>query len=117
VLRKRTSGLPVRMFWKASSTFEASSADVSMKERLFSPKESVSKFSREGVRRTGKLFGLFGGHRSKMSQIALVTDQHDDDVGISVISEFLEPSRHVVVGLVFADIVDEQCADRTSVVC
>jgi hypothetical protein len=33
----RGDALPVRMFWNASSTFEASSAEVSMKERLFSP--------------------------------------------------------------------------------
>jgi hypothetical protein len=52
-----------------------------------------------------------------MSQIALVTDQHDDDIGICVVSEFLKPSRYVVVGLVFADVVDEQCANSTSVVC
>lgn len=32
--------LPVRMFWKASSTLLASRAEVSMKERLFSPVES-----------------------------------------------------------------------------
>jgi hypothetical protein len=29
--------IPVRMFWKASSTLLASRAEVSMKERLFSP--------------------------------------------------------------------------------
>lgn len=29
--------VPVRMFWKASSTLLASKADVSMKDRLFSP--------------------------------------------------------------------------------
>jgi len=31
--------IPVRMFWKASSTLLASKAEVSMKERLFSPNE------------------------------------------------------------------------------
>lgn len=31
--------VPVRMFWNASSTLLASRAEVSMKERLFSPKE------------------------------------------------------------------------------
>jgi len=31
-----TKGAPVRMVWKALSTFEASSADVSMKDRPFS---------------------------------------------------------------------------------
>lgn len=34
-----TGAIPVRMFWKASSTLLASSAEVSMKERLFSPIE------------------------------------------------------------------------------
>jgi hypothetical protein len=33
----RTGHLPVRMFWKASSTLLASRAEVSMNERLFSP--------------------------------------------------------------------------------
>lgn len=33
------TGVPVRMFWKASSTLLASKADVSMKERLLSPGE------------------------------------------------------------------------------
>ena len=32
--------LPVRMFWKASSTLLASKADVSMNDRLFSPRQS-----------------------------------------------------------------------------
>ncbi len=30
--------VPVKMFWKASSTLLASRAEVSMKERWFSPK-------------------------------------------------------------------------------
>ena len=34
--RGRGSGIPVRMFWNASSTFVASSADVSINERWFS---------------------------------------------------------------------------------
>jgi hypothetical protein len=34
-----TRYVPVRMFWKASSTLLASRAEVSMKERLFSPGE------------------------------------------------------------------------------
>lgn len=33
--------LPVRMFWKANSTLLASRAEVSMKERLFSPTMKV----------------------------------------------------------------------------
>ena len=52
-----------------------------------------------------------------MSQIALVSHQHDHNVRIGMVSQLLQPSRDVLVGLVFADIIDEQSADSTSVVC
>lgn len=67
---------PVRMFWKASSTLLASRAEVSMKERLFSPaatSASVSLFQLHSGIRTGKLLGFLCRHRSQMSQIALVS--------------------------------------------
>lgn len=51
-----------------------------------------------------------------MSQIALVSDQHDDDVGIGVVTQLLQPPVDILVGLMFADVVHEQGADRTSVV-
>jgi hypothetical protein len=34
--------IPVRIFWKASSTLLASRAEVSIKERLFSPGNFIS---------------------------------------------------------------------------
>lgn len=52
-----------------------------------------------------------------MSQITLVTNQHDDDVGIGMISQFLKPSGHIVVRLMLADIVHEERTDCASVVC
>lgn len=51
-----------------------------------------------------------------MPQIALVSHQHDDDVGISMVAQLLQPPRDVLVGLVLADIVDEQGADSSPVV-
>ena len=51
-----------------------------------------------------------------MPQIALVSDQHDDNVGVGMVPELLEPPGHVLVGLVLADVVDEQGADGASVV-
>lgn len=51
-----------------------------------------------------------------MSQIALVSNQHNDDVGISVIPQFLEPSRDILVGLVLADVVNEQGSHSAAVV-
>lgn len=56
-------------------------------------------------------------YSSKMPQIALISHQHDDDVGIRVVSQLLQPSSDVFVGLVLADIVHEESADSTSVVC
>ena len=51
-----------------------------------------------------------------MLQIALVANQHDDDVGVGVIPKLLKPSRDVLVSLVLADIVDEERTDSPSVV-
>lgn len=116
------------MFWKASSTLLASKADVSMNDRLFSPWEwhcqrheplttTVSESSSCRGIHTGKLLGFLGRHRPQMPQIALVADQHDDNVGVGVVAELLQPPRHVLVCLVLADVVDEQGADSATVVC
>ena len=51
-----------------------------------------------------------------MSQIALVTNKHNDDIGVGVVTEFLQPAGNVVVGLVLADVVDQQGSDGTTVV-
>ena len=51
-----------------------------------------------------------------MSQITLVSDQHDDNVGIGVIPQLLQPPVDILVGLVFADIVDKKGTHRTTVV-
>lgn len=51
-----------------------------------------------------------------MSQIALVSYEHDDDVGIRMVSQLLQPPRHSLISLVLADIVDEQGAHCSSVV-
>jgi hypothetical protein len=67
--------------------------------------------------RTRKLLGLLGRHCPQMPQIALVTDEHDDDVGVGMVAQLLQPPRHVLVCLVLADVVDEQGAHCAAVVC
>jgi hypothetical protein len=62
------------------------------------------------------MFCLFRRHCSQMSQITLVSDQHDDDVCIGVISQFLEPSSHVCERLLLGNVVYKECSDGTSVV-
>ena len=80
-----------------------------MKERLFSPVlVSLSNERRcMDSRRTGKLLCFFCWYSPQMPQITLVSHQHDHDVGISMIPEFLQPSLNILIRLVFADIVDE----------
>lgn len=51
-----------------------------------------------------------------MSQIALVSNEHDDDVRIRMISQLLQPPRHILVRLVLADIIDEKGTNGSSVV-
>lgn len=52
-----------------------------------------------------------------MSQIALVSNQHDDDVCVGVVAQLFQPSRDVLECLVLADVVNEQRADCATVVC
>jgi hypothetical protein len=51
-----------------------------------------------------------------MPQIALVTDQHNHNVRVGVVAQFLQPSCDVLVCLVLADVVDEQRSHSASVV-
>lgn len=51
-----------------------------------------------------------------MPQIALVPNKHNHNIGIGVIAELFQPAGHVIVGLVLADIIDEQRTDRAAVV-
>lgn len=91
-----------------------------MKERLFSPVKDQHSIvlppPSRATKRTGKLLGLLGGDRPQVPQIALVTNQHDDDIGISVVAQLLKPTVDILVGLVLADIVDEEGTDSATVV-
>ena len=51
-----------------------------------------------------------------MPQITLVTDQHDDDVRVGMVPELFQPPRDVLVCLVLADVVDEECSNSATVV-
>lgn len=51
-----------------------------------------------------------------MFQIALVTNEHDNDVRVGVVSEFLEPSSDVDVGGLLGNVVDQESSNRSSVV-
>jgi hypothetical protein len=112
------------MFWKASSTLLASKADVSMNDRLFSPKSQECQWilcRRMGASsaiwpHTRKLLRLLRRHCPQMPQIALVTDQHDHDVGVGMVAQLLQPPCDVLICLVLADVVDKQRSHSAPVV-
>ena len=51
-----------------------------------------------------------------MSQIALVSHQHDHDIGVCVVSQLLQPAGDVFKGEVLGDVIDEEGPDSTAVV-
>ena len=57
--------------------------------------------------RTSKGFGLLSRHRAQVLQVALVPDEHDDDIRVCVVAQLLEPARHVHVCRMLGDIVYE----------
>jgi hypothetical protein len=51
-----------------------------------------------------------------MFEIALVSDKHDDNVGICMIAELLQPPVHVLVCGVLCNVVNKESTNSTSVV-
>ena len=64
----------------------------------------------------GELGSLLGRHLALSLEIALVADQHDDDVLVRVASAVLEPALEVVKGLAARDIIHQQSSGSASVV-
>ncbi len=65
---------------------------------------------------TRKLLRLLGGHRPQMPQIALVPHQHNHNIRIRMIPQLLQPTRHILIRAVLADVVDEQGPHSAAVV-
>ena len=51
-----------------------------------------------------------------MLEIALVSDQHDHNVRIRMVTEFLQPAMHVLVCRMLGNVVDKERSHGTSVV-
>jgi hypothetical protein len=51
-----------------------------------------------------------------VTKIALVADEHDDNVAIGVVAQLLEPAEDVDVGGMLGNIVDEQSSYSAAVV-
>lgn len=50
---------------------------------------------------------LFRRNSPEMLQIALVSHEHNNNVTVGVIPEFLEPSLHILIRLTLADIINK----------
>lgn len=71
---------------------------------------------RWSTERTGESLSLFRRHRPEVLQIALVPDEHDDNVGVGVVAKLLEPASHVDIRGMLRDVVDEKCANGATVI-
>lgn len=114
------------MVWKADSTFDASSADVSMNDKPFSATRrthriqpicpDIESHTDRRAGRTCKCLCLLCGDGPEVLQIALIPDEHDDDVRVRVIAQLLQPSGNVDVCRMLGDVVDEECTHCAAVV-
>ena len=59
---------------------------------------------------------LLSGYSPQMFQVALVTNEHNDNIRIGVVAKFLEPAGNIGIRRVLSNIIDEESAHRTAVV-
>lgn len=52
-----------------------------------------------------KLLCILSAHGTLLLEVALVSDQHDDNVLVSMPTELFQPTRNVVEALAFGDII------------
>ena len=57
--------------------------------------------------RTCERLRLLCGDRAQVLEIALVADEHDDDVRVGVVTKLLQPPCYVDVCRVLGDVVNE----------
>lgn len=65
---------------------------------------------------TCKLFCILCWHRPEMPQITLISNQHNDNIGIRVIPQFFQPSLHILICLMLADIIHQQSTHCSTIV-
>lgn len=49
--------------------------------------------------------GLICGHGPEVAQVALVANQHDDNVVVGVVPQLLQPALHILIGQVFGYVI------------
>ena len=56
------------------------------------------------------------GHGPQVTQVRLVANEHNDDVGIGVVAKLPKPAFDVLVCQVLRDVVDEKSTDGAAVI-
>ena len=125
--------LPVKMSWKARSTFVESSAEVSMNDRpcLSANERACSAGTARRCLRSflfptwtclpsrmvqgwGSTTGTILHGRDSLSLKKAY--QHDNNMAVSMIPKFFQPALHIFVCNMLRDIVDQQCTHSATVV-
>ena len=68
------------------------------------------------VAHTCKCLGLIRRYGPKVTEVALVPNQHDDDVAVCVVLQLLQPALSIFVRQVLGDVIDQKSSDSTAVV-
>eukprot|EP01083_Nonionella_stella_P070133 187485_1 len=55
-------------------------------------------------------------HSSQVSQIRLISDEHYDNIGLSMISQLLQPTLDILKGGVLANVINEEGTNCSAVV-
>ena len=59
---------------------------------------------------------FFRRHGPQVTQVRLVTDEHDDDVGVGMVTKFPEPALDVFICQVFSNVVDKKSTDGAAII-
>ena len=59
---------------------------------------------------------LIGADLAASVQIPLVADQHDAHILVAMLLDFLKPPCQMREGIPSCDVIDQECARRTSIV-
>ncbi|TNN77041.1 hypothetical protein EYF80_012679 [Liparis tanakae] len=70
-----------------------------MSERGKPKHRTAGTTNRQASTGTCKGPGLIGGHGPEVAQVALVADQHDNNVVVGVVSQLLQPALHILIYL------------------
>ena len=64
----------------------------------------------------GESLSLLSADLSSVVEISFVSNKHDHDVGVSILSNFIQPASQVIKGFLASDIIDQQSPSSPTVI-